>query len=84
MTTPASGAHPSKASLAVIEALEKYYEMEIEALDFTLYDFCDPDALNSLFIHNGSDSLHIKIIIDGTSVIIWQSCEINAEIHTEE
>ncbi len=53
--------------------------MDLDSADWTLYDYIDPDSLDSLFDHEGNTITSLEFMVKGKTVTVWQDGEVNAE-----
>jgi hypothetical protein len=58
-------------SHAVLRALEEAHGTTLTDADFTLYDYIDPDALNSLFQADANATITVDFTIEAYVVTIW-------------
>jgi Halobacterial output domain 1 len=58
-------------SQAVLSALEETHETPLTDAEFTLYDYIDPDALNSLFRADADATIRVAFTIEDYVVTIW-------------
>ncbi|WP_175424301.1 HalOD1 output domain-containing protein [Haladaptatus sp. W1] len=72
----------SEASTVIIEALREYDGIDVERGEFRLYDFIDPDALNSIFSHRPTASISIQFDIHETTITVWRTDD-TIQVHVE-
>ncbi|WP_227357086.1 HalOD1 output domain-containing protein [Haladaptatus salinisoli] len=73
-----------KASTIIVEALEEYDGFSFKRRDSTLYDFVNPDALNSLFAHTHDEDVSVQFDIHDVTVTVWRSNgEISARVNDQ-
>ncbi|WP_458208074.1 HalOD1 output domain-containing protein [Haladaptatus sp. NG-SE-30] len=71
---PSRTAH-AQASVVVIDALQEYDGIDIDAGEFQLYDFIEPDALDAIFSHRPTGSVSIQFDIREVTVTVWRAAD---------
>ncbi|WP_339102651.1 HalOD1 output domain-containing protein [Haloterrigena salinisoli] len=63
-------------SIAVVRTIAALENVDPTALEFTLYDYIDPIALDRLIAHTGDGSTEVRFTIHGYRVSVRETGEI--------
>lgn len=64
------------ASIAVVRTIAALENVDPTALEFTLYEYADPTALDRLIAHAGTGSTEIRFTVHGYRVSVLGTGEI--------
>jgi Halobacterial output domain 1 len=64
----------------VTEALKEHDETDVDSGEWTLYDYIDPDALDSLFTHEGNTIPSVEFTVRGATVTVWQDDDVQVKV----
>ncbi|WP_458190783.1 HalOD1 output domain-containing protein [Haladaptatus sp. NG-WS-4] len=73
--TLSSSTEHAQASTVVIEALREYDGIDVDDGEFRLYDFIEPDALDTIFSHRPTASVSIQFEIREATVTVWRTAD---------
>lgn len=63
-------------SVAIVRAIAALENVDPTELEFTLYEYVDPTALDDLIAHEGSGGVEVRFAVNGYRVSVLESGEI--------
>jgi hypothetical protein len=81
--TRRDGGEPQACDV-VFDMLADYEGIDTNSGNITLYDYIEPDALNSLFAHNPEAITAVAIEIEEVIVTVWENDGLYAHVSDSE